>query len=163
MIWESVKTSISRPGENSDEPSLDETGIHEDDKQVTNEEAATTSAANKPFDYNFNRVVYTKDYLKESSYVYLNPNIHIFHGAEVSVRFMRKKLKRLRRNYDVFTNGESQDRKEILDEDRDDELDELDTDDDEFSDDFETEEEDEDEDDEDDDDTDDGLCWPVEF
>lgn len=77
------------------------------------------------------------DYLSENSFIYFKPNIHVFHGAEISLRAMRKKLKRLRAV--GLEEGLSKD-----------EVDELDTED-EFTDDDEDEDDSDDESDTDDD------------
>ena len=56
-----------------------------------------------------NNKEYTRDYLKENSFIYLKPNIYVFHGAELSLKNAKRKLKRLRRRYNVYmksVNGE---------------------------------------------------------
>lgn len=174
LVFSSEK---NRSDESNSESSQDDVGlgIHKED-QMTNESAAheqqkeenqetpaaaattTTTTATAITENDLNRVVYTKDYLKEASFVYLKPNIHIFHGAEVSLRFMYKKLRRLRRIYESFVKGEmaelAEDRGKILAEDREDEFADLDSDEDEFSDDYDTEEDDDDDDGDDDGDDD---------
>lgn len=44
---------------------------------------------------------YTKDFLTENSFLFLKPNVYVFHGAEVSLRNMKKKLRRLRKKMDM--------------------------------------------------------------
>lgn len=68
------------------------------------------SETNDSIELSRNSKVINKDYLKENSFLYLKPNVYVFHGAEVSVKSMRKKLERLRN----LLNG---DFKEELDED----------------------------------------------
>jgi NAD-dependent deacetylase sirtuin 1 len=43
---------------------------------------------------------YTKDYLKESSFLHLEPNMYIFHGAEIVIKNLRRKLRKLRKTED---------------------------------------------------------------
>lgn len=38
---------------------------------------------------------YTTDYLRTNSYLYLKPNMYVFHGAELQLKHARKKLRRL--------------------------------------------------------------------
>ena len=60
-----------------------------------------------------NNKEYAKDYLKEGSFLYLKPNMYIFHGAEVQLRYTRKKLSKLNKKYaeedGVAKNGVSED------------------------------------------------------
>lgn len=147
----------------TDEPVVSEaaaatTATTSDAREESKPKPIENTSANKDANNDsFNRVVYTRDYLKEGSYVYLEPNIHIFHGAEVSLRFMRKKLKRLRREHESYVSNEYDalvaEKRKILaedrdhdDEDDDDDDDEFDSED-EFSDEFETEEDEDDDDD----------------
>jgi NAD+-dependent protein deacetylase sirtuin 1 len=44
---------------------------------------------------------YTKDFLKDNSFLHLKPNMYIFHGAEVSLKNAKKKLKRLRKKLNM--------------------------------------------------------------
>lgn len=60
-----------------------------------NIEASCSNNANK--NESMIAKAYTKDYLKENSFLYLKPNVYLFHGAEVSLKNIRKKLKRLRK------------------------------------------------------------------
>nr|AUZ82947.1 sirtuin 1 [Brachionus koreanus] len=100
---------------------------------------------NESIDSNYSSKVINKDYLKENSFIYLKPSIYVFHGAEVSIKSMRKKLKKLR-------NLLNTDFKEELDED------DFDTED-EFSTEDETDEDDDEEEESDDEDqNDDGTC-----
>jgi NAD-dependent SIR2 family protein deacetylase len=49
-----------------------------------------------------NTKILTRDYLKENSFFYLRPSVYVFHGAELSLRFAKKKLRRLRKKYNMY-------------------------------------------------------------
>jgi hypothetical protein len=51
-----------------------------------------------------NERVFTLDYLKENSFLHLKPNMYVFHGAEMSVKGAKKKLRSLRKR--MNPNGE---------------------------------------------------------
>ena len=44
---------------------------------------------------------YSKDFLNENTFLYLKPNIYVFHGAEISIRNVKKKIKRLRKKLNI--------------------------------------------------------------
>lgn len=50
---------------------------------------------------------YTKDYLKESSFLHLEPNMYIFHGAEIVIKNLRKKLRKLRKSNEQTDEAEA--------------------------------------------------------
>lgn len=83
---------------------------------------------------------YIKDYLKESSYLYLKPNMYIFHGAEIQLRHTWKKLKKLNKTEEkeIIGNGEGQFE---LSDDSEDDTDMTDSDDDDDEDDEDDDEE----------------------
>jgi len=59
---------------------------------------------------NFTCERYKKDFLNENTFLYLKPNIYVFHGAEVSIRNIKKKLRSLRKKLaisDELTSSES--------------------------------------------------------
>ena len=63
------------------------------------------SSENKPnepskevFSYNER---FTLDYLRENSFLHLKPNIYVFHGAELSIRSTKKKLRTLRKRMNL--------------------------------------------------------------
>jgi NAD-dependent SIR2 family protein deacetylase len=63
------------------------------------------SSENKPNEplkevFNYNER-YTLDYLKENSFLHLKPNMYVFHGAELSIRSTKKKLRGLRKRMNL--------------------------------------------------------------
>ncbi|RNA02427.1 NAD-dependent deacetylase sirtuin-1-like [Brachionus plicatilis] len=108
------------------------------DKFIFHSPNQSDTSPNDSIDSSCSNKVINRDYLKENSFVYLKPNVYVFHGAEVSLKSMRKKLKRLR----SLLSGQF---KEELDEE------DFDTED-EFSSEDETEDDDDDDDDDEDDD-----------
>ena len=65
----------------------------EEQKAVETESAKELESASD--DSKFKK--YTKDYLKENSFLYFKPNMYVFHGAEISLKNTRKRLKHLRK------------------------------------------------------------------
>ncbi|CAF0901640.1 unnamed protein product [Brachionus calyciflorus] len=57
---------------------------------------------NDSIESNYSNKIINKDFLRENSFIYLKPNIYVFHGAEVSIKNMRKRIKKLR----VLVSGE---------------------------------------------------------
>ena len=90
---------------------------------------------------------YTKDYLKENSFLYFKPNMYVFHGAEISLKNTRKRLKHLRKL--VNSQGNENPNEETTNNEEENSLPDDEDDSDELTDD------DEDSDDDDDDDSDD--------
>lgn len=63
---------------------------------------------------------YTKDYLKESSFLYLKPNMYVFHGAEIQLKQARKKLKKLNKSEEEIVGGVDMNQFELSDDSDDD-------------------------------------------
>lgn len=68
----------------------------EADKFIFHSPNQSETSLNDSIESNYSSKVMNKDFLKENSFLFLKPNIYVFHGAEVSVKSMRKKIKRLR-------------------------------------------------------------------
>jgi len=70
---------------------------------------------------------YTTDYLREGSFLYLKPNMHVFHGAEIQLKHARRKLRRLNKLM-TETEEDSEKSNAMSDDDSDDDSDEDDSD-----------------------------------
>lgn len=65
-------------------------------EEKSSEEPKENEISNNNETNNVNNKKYTKDYLKENSFLYLKPNMYVFHGAEIQLKHARRKLKKLR-------------------------------------------------------------------
>lgn len=82
-----------------EEPKVSETQEQREASDDKSPEEETTAEEPKADEVRPQNKKYTKDYLKESSFLYLKPNMYIFHGAEVQLRYTRKKLLKLNKKY----------------------------------------------------------------
>jgi len=110
------------------EPKSSEIQTSAEEDRVISSEKSNSALAKK----------YTTDYLREGSFLYLKPNMYIFHGAEIQLKHVRKKLRRLNQDQEAGEVSESDE-----DSDDEDEDDEDDDDDSEISDESDEIEEDE--------------------
>lgn len=113
MIFEKTERPIvihhrnESDDEDYDEDDEEDTGHQDLEQENASKPEREEKEATDPVDNNGGN--YTRDYLKENSFIYLKPSIYIFHGAELSLRHARRKLKRLRRKYNAYmrsVNGE---------------------------------------------------------
>ena len=116
VIIQNQKISAENEATNSEAPAKT------DDAQTTNAD-----------EMNVNRKKYTKDFLKEGSFLYLKPNMYVFHGAEIQLKTARKKLNRLKKK---FCDGETDEKNELDEFDDDDDESDDDSDDSDDSDDM---------------------------
>jgi len=93
------------------EPKSSEIQTSAEEDRVISSEKSNSSLAKK----------YTTDYLREGSFLYLKPNMYIFHGAEIQLKHIRKKLRRLNQDQEAEEVSESDEDSDDEDEDDDDE------------------------------------------